>query len=143
MRPRYRNRRHAWTARQQAHAEEGLGLARLHQHLPVARAAAAAWGPSSRQRAASVAAAMCRRARPACAQPRPSPEPRHPRQSPPAARALPARRYLRGKNLKGSIPDDPLWFDLYGLKNIDMSDNPNLVGTIPQVLSGLTSIQAM
>ncbi|GBF97025.1 hypothetical protein Rsub_09498 [Raphidocelis subcapitata] len=51
---------------------------------------------------------------------------------------------LGGKNLQGSIPNDPsLWADLPGLTGIDLSGNPKLVGSVPEALSSAIALKSI
>jgi hypothetical protein len=54
------------------------------------------------------------------------------------------RRYLAGKGLRGTIPDDPkLWFDLHSLRKVDFSNNWYLTGTLPAALSSASALESV
>jgi hypothetical protein len=68
--------------------------------------------------------------------PNPKPLPTPPR--------TPTPSDLKGKGIKGTLPDDPqLWADLAGLKTADFSDNPSLVGAVPAALSSAPALVTM
>ena len=55
-----------------------------------------------------------------------------------------ARSDLKGKGLKGQIPDDPsLWADLPGVASLDLSDNPGLTGGVPDALGTSAALSSM
>jgi hypothetical protein len=44
----------------------------------------------------------------------------------------------------GSIPEDAsVWADLPGVRNIDFSDNPGLVGAVPEALAAAPKLVTM
>jgi hypothetical protein len=61
---------------------------------------------------------------------------------PPPTRTPPSN--LRGMDLRGTIPaDQSIWNDLYGVRSMDLSENPYLVGSLPDAIGYMPHFYTM